>query len=480
MSATDHGPSNHDDELRQAMRDLVDQASLPGLEAHLDVVRGRTRRRRAAKKVALGATTLCVAGALGVAAISLPQTARPAPVPPADSPSPSLLPSPVPSETPVMAVGTEREDLVCGAPAPALPDEDLSIDVPDLSVRTGAAVTAPVVLRLDGEAPASFEGEPTGAYVVTRDGVIVASALPPDEVTGTVAAAPGSPTSWQSDVVASATCGPGTGSEPLPAGDYQLFAVHRIPLQSATDLLPEGTADSEVLPHTWLTSAPVPLTVTPEPAPVEIRDSLADDTSMVFEAFRKASETGGRATVDLTLDARIDPRSTLVDEGEGSWTLTVRRSPDVAPRERATSDDGWQLELHGGTVFHASAAFPRIVGTYVVTMNTSAEVPTFVLEVLDGGTPSTAPPTADRDVCTAFRTQDGSAPSSVYETFASDLEALAADLRPAGSSQIHHEVRSRWVDAPRFWWALQSHEVLTRDTGDGGDFVNAACQDYWG
>lgn len=487
MSATDHGPSNHDDELSRALRDLVDDASLPGLDAHLDVVRGRTRRRRAAKKVALGATTLCVAGALGVAAITLPQDVRPEPIAPAESPSLSANPTETPAPAPTFPTGIDAAALACQQPAPTPTGDDLpahlSVGVPDLAVETSGSVTAPVLLRFDGDARLRYADSATGAYVVAQDGVIVSSSLPTVETTGVATPAPGSSSSWDLDVASSASCGTvGTQPSPLPAGDYEVFALHRLPLTGYSALQPDGTWGEETtgpLFDGWLVSEPVPLTISPEPDPVEVRDVLVDDTSMVFESLRGASSTGAPVTVDLTFESVIDPIAQLVDKGDGNRTLTVLRNSDVAPRERTTSDDGWKMEVQGGTVFTEGEIFSRLVGTYAVTMTTSAEVPTFVLDVLDGGTPSIAPATTDREVCEAFKTDDDTT-SSVYDAFVADLYTLAADLRPASSSPIHKEIRSSWIDAPRFWWALQSHEVLVRNSGTAGDFVNAACGEYWG
>ncbi len=490
MSATDHGPSNHDDELSRALRDLVDDASLPGLDAHLDVVRGRTRRRRAAKKVALGATTLCVAGALGVAAITLPQGVRPTPVAPAESPSPSATPTETPAPAPTFPVGIDAAALACQQPAPIPTGDDLpahlSVGVPDLTVQTAGSVTAPVLLRFDGDARLRYADSATGAHVITRDGVIISSPLPAAETTGEATPTPGSSATWELDLASSASCDPtSTQPSPLPAGDYEVFALHRFPLTGYSALQADGTWGEETtgaLFDGWLVADPVPLTIAPEPDPVEVRDALVDDTSAVFEALREAATTGKPAAVDLFFDTGPEQIVQLVDGAGATRTLTVPPHSDVSPRERATSDDGWVMSLHGGAKFsdtdQAGYVFTRLIGTFDVTLDTTAPLPTFTLEVVDGTTPDVAPPSKDKKLCTTFAQGEG--PSNTYSAFASDLVTLTSDDKAAITSPVYQTIRARWVEAPRVWWALQSHEVLARNSGDGGDLINAACLRYWG
>ena len=163
MSTTDHGPSNHEDDLGRALRDLVDDASLPGLDTHLDVVRGRTRRRRAAKKVALGATTLCVAGALGIAAVSLPHDARPEPIAPARSPSPSATPSPTPASLPTFPTPLTAQALECQQPAPTPTGDQLparlGIDASGLTVQNLELVDTTVTTTYTDDARITLAGE---------------------------------------------------------------------------------------------------------------------------------------------------------------------------------------------------------------------------------------------------------------------------------------------------------------------------------
>ncbi|OCI29562.1 hypothetical protein [Oerskovia enterophila] len=487
MSATDHGPSNHDDELSRALRDLVDDASLPGLDAHLDVVRGRTRRRRAAKKVALGATTLCVAGALGVAAITLPQDVRPEPIAPAESPSLSANPTETPAPAPTFPTGIDAAALACQQPAPTPTGDDLpahlSVGVPDLAVETSGSVAAPVLLRFDGDARLRYADSATGAYVVAQDGVIVSSSLPTVETTGVATPAPGSSSSWDLDVASSASCGTvGKQPSPLPAGDYEVFALHRLPLTGYSALQPDGTWGEETtgpLFDGWLVSEPVPLTISPEPDPVEVRDVLLTDTSAVFEELRQAAASGTPAALDLTVDTEVIP---VVEGAGGSRTLTVRPNAAVSGRQRTTSDDGWTLALHGGASFADRSAnglaLSRLVGTYDVTVDDTGTTPTVTLQVVDGGTPDKAPTSTDGAVCAAYADAMNGVDTSggALATYDDDLAALAADAAPAADSVLYREIRSRWIESPRIWWSIV-HGVETMRTMDvGGDALAQACE----
>ncbi|MHA7135495.1 hypothetical protein [Oerskovia turbata] len=480
MSTTNHGPANHDDDLRRALHDLVDDASLPPLDAHLDVVRGRTRRRRAAKKAAFGATTLCVAGALGVAAISLPQGVRPEPVAPAESPT--VTPTEKPHPTPTFPTPTTSEALACQQPAPTptggeLPAH-LSVDTSGLIVQAPGPTTAPVTTTFDRGARLALADHARGAYVVAQDGVIVSAVVPPAETPGPLTPEPGSSISWELNVDPSASCGldaPHADAPSLPPGDYELFALYQFQLDSWAPVQPDGAMGASapgVVFDGWLVAEPVPLTITPRPDPVTVRDAFAEDTSVIFEALSGAVATGAPATIDLLVET-----TRLIDEGDGTRTLTVERNQDVAPRERAVSDDGWTMTLHGGARFWSGDSFSRLLGTYDVTVDTSGAVPAFTLQVVDGGTPGAAPPTKDPEMCRAFREGEGT--SSVYTSFETDVYALADDLSPASASSVHQAARARWVEAPRFWWAVQMHEVIIRDSGEGGDFVNGACAEYW-
>lgn len=493
MSTTDNGPANHEDGIGRALRDLVDDASLSGIGTHLDVVRRRTHRRRAAKKAALGATTACVVSALGIAAFSLPQVTQPAPVAPAESPAPAPKPSetPVaPDETPTFPPGITDAALACRQPAPAPTGDDLpahlTVGVPDLTVRTATSAVAPVVLTFDGDARLRYVDSATGAYVVAQDGVIVSSSLPAAQSTGEATPAAGSSASWEVGVAAVAACDPAGTPTPLPAGDYEVFALHRLPLTGYSALGQDGTWGAQTtgtLFDGWLVGAPVPLTVTPEPAPVVVRDVLYADTSPVFEALREAAAAGAPAAVDLFVDEASYP----VGEGpDGELTITVTPDDDIGERSRATSDDGWALIVRGGKKFmdhpEDSQSFARLVGTYSVTLDDSGGTPTFTLQVVDGGTPAEPPASTDEAVCTAyFDVMNGVEGASDATSLAldEDLLALAADTAPAASSAIYGDVRSRWVDSPRVWWALVRSVDLMRTVDLAGDSIVGACSVFW-
>ncbi|RXR25023.1 hypothetical protein EQW78_06065 [Oerskovia turbata] len=485
MSTTDHGPSNHGDDLGRALRDLVDDASLPGLDAHLDVVRGRTRRRRAAKKVALGATTLCVAGVLGVAAVSLPQDARPEPVAPADTPSPT------PAPLPTFPAGIDAAALTCRQPAPVPTGDDLpallSTDVPDLTVRTSSTVTAPVTVAFGDDARLRYDDTAAGAYVIAQGGVIVSTSLPVAQTTGEATPAPGSATTWEIGVAAVAACDPaGTQPTPLPAGAYEVFALHRLPLTGYSVLQPDGTWGDETtgkLFDGWLVADPVPLTITSEPDPVVVRDVLSTDTSPVFEALREAAAAGAPAAVDLFVGEVPHP---LTEGPDGTLTVRVARNDDVGERSRTTSDDGWELVVHGGRKFidhpEDAQSFARLVGTYSVTLDDSGGTPTLVLQVVDGPTPTEPPASTDEAVCAAhFDSLNGveGASSATVSAWEEDVLALYDATEPAATSSVYPEIRSRWIDSPRVWWAAVTTADVMRTTGFGGDALVGACSVFW-
>lgn len=469
MSTTDHGPSNHEDDLGRALRDLVDDASLPGLDTHLAVVRGRTRRRRAAKKVALGATTLCVAGALGVAAISLPQTVRPEPVAPAESPSPTSVPT---FPTPLTA-----QDLACQQPAPTPTGDDLParlrIDATGLTVQNLDLVDTTVTTTFTDDARINLAEEKLpGAYVVVQDGLIVSSALPLPETTGTLAPEPGSSISWEMSVDSFASCDPERPDDHSPSmlpGDYQLFALYRFQLDSWAHIQPDGSVGPETtgsLFDGWLVSEPVPLTVAaePDPAPIEVRDVIGDDDSAVFEALRGAATTGVPAAVDLAFVVTSDWQVVEVVEQGETRRLTLPAKAEDLGRDRAISDDGWVMEVHGGSLFSDAftSSWPsnRLVGTYEVVLDESGDQPTFTLRVLDGGTPATAPPTRDGEICEAI-TESVTTRSAYPADLAADLRYLVDHPVPGDRSPRHDEIRARWIDSPRVWWAMQI-DVATR------------------
>jgi hypothetical protein len=491
VNATHIGPSNHDDELRSALRDLVDDASLPGLDTHLDVVRGRTRRRRAAKKVALGATTLCVAGALGVAAITLPQGVRPTPVAPAESPSPSAIPTQTPA-SPTFPAGIDATALACQQPAPIPTGDDLpahlSVGVPALTAQTAGSVTAPVLLRFDGDARLRYADSATGAYIVTQGGVIVSSPLPAAETTGEATPAPGSSATWELELASSASCDPTTTQpSPLPAGDYEVFALHRFPLTGYSALRADGTWDEETtgaLFDGWLVAEPVPLTIAPEPDPVTpaqepvvVRDAIGADTSAVFAALRRAATTGAPVSLDLFA------HTPLTDGPAGVRTLTIEPNTETGGRPRTTSDDGWSLELHGGALVPDDLqdweSFSRLLGTFTATFDGSGAKPIITLQEIVGATP-VAPPAAleDRAVCSAFESSlNGTGEVSAIAQ--ADVVALAADPARAVDSSVYREIKARWIASPRVWWAIQSSAETIRNWHLGGDAIMGACGGYW-
>ncbi|MBD7950424.1 hypothetical protein [Oerskovia rustica] len=490
MSTTDHGPSNHEDDLGRALRDLVDDASLPGLDAHLDVVRGRTRRRRAAKKVALGATTLCVAGALGIAAVSLPQDARPEPIAPARSPSATS--SPTPASLPTFPTPLTAQALECQQPAPT-PTGDrlpalLSIDAAALTVQNLELVDTTVTTTFTDDARITLAGEKwSGAYVVVQDGVIVSSLLPLPETDGPLAPEPGSSVTQELSVDSFASCDPEGLNDHSPSmlpGDYQVFALSRFQLDSWAPVGPDGTVGPETtgaLYDGWLVSEPVPLTITPatDTDPVALQDVLLTDTSAVYASLRQAAEAGDPVALDLLVDPSRIP---VADGPYGTWTLTVAPNASTGERQRTTSDDGWTLVLRGGAPFSAPApsglAFSRFVGTYDVLVDDSGATPTISLQVIEGGMAVEAPATKDREVCDAYidASRGVDTAGGPLGTYMDDLVLLAGDTVPAADSSLYRELRARWISSPSAWWSIVHGVDLMRTTDVGGDSLALICE----
>ncbi|MFF3066504.1 hypothetical protein ACFVQ3_18345 [Oerskovia sp. NPDC057915] len=492
MSATDHSPSGHEDDLGRALRDLVDDASLPGLDSHIDVVRGRTRRRRAAKKVALGATTLCVAGALGVAALTLPQGARPEPVAPAESPSPSATPSPTPAALPSFPTPLTAQALECQQPAPTPTGDQLparlSIDAAGLTVQNLELVDTTVTTTFTDDARITVAGEKwPGAHVVVQDGVIVSSLLPLPETDGPLAPEPGSSITREMSVDSFATCDPAGLNDHSPSlepGDYQVYALSRFQLDSWAPVGADGTVGPETaggLYDGWLVSEPVPLTIVPAAGAdtVALQDVLLADTSAVLASLRQAAEAGSTVALDLL----VDPRQISVTDGpSGTRTLTIAPNASTGERQRTASDDGWTLVLRGGAPFSAPApsgyAFSRFVGTYEVLVDDSGATPTVSLQVIDGGMASQAPATKDREVCDAYDDAMNGIDTAggPLGTYTDDFVALSADTAPAADSPLYRELRARWSDSPSAWWAVVHSAELMRTTDHGGDSLALICE----
>jgi hypothetical protein len=501
VSTTNHGPANHDDDLRRALRDLVDDASLSGPVAHLDVIRGRTRRRRAAKKAALGATTLCVAGALGVAALSLPQGPRVEPVAPAQSPSATAAPVVEP---------------LSGAFAPVCGEDlsDLQATTTPLTLTPSGARQAPLDLANTGDEPLTLP--PTGRvaiHLLDTDGTVVSTVGVDESAAGAPADEPvsGEPVTLDpggAHRLTLADVGPCDDAGLPPAGTHTAIALLTVDLTTdGQDAVP-----STVVGGPWIVTTDAqgritglagravepPVAETPtapdtpeSPAvpadPVEVRDVLEVDTSAVFDALRDAATSGAPAVVDLFYSIRSEWDLVQVARGPDSRRLTVSDLPGDLGRPRATSDDGWAMSVHGGAFFtdelpdtglNSSQAFERLLGTFDVTLDESGSVPTFVLQVVDGGTPATAPPTTDRETCRAFdenrRTSD-----VPWPRMDADLDALAAFPGPAAESPRYPEIRARWIDSPRFWWAMQGYYHALRAGEPTGDAIVVACIGHW-
>ncbi|MEK8226014.1 hypothetical protein NKG05_07945 [Oerskovia sp. M15] len=139
------------------------------------------------------------------------------------------------------------------------------------------------------------------------------------------------------------------------------------------------------------------------------------------------------------------------------------------------------MTLHGGGVFPEqmeAGQFTRVVGTFDVTLDESGGTQAFTLDVIDGGTPGKAPARTDPQVCRAFN-ESGEGDGGVYDSFLADVRALVADRSPAATSQVYQEVRARWIESPRVWWAMLAHELTMQTTDVSGDQIVGACVEYW-
>ena len=302
--------------------------------------------------------------------------------------------------------------------------------------------------------------------------MIVSSLLPLPETDGPLAPEPGSSVTREMSVDSFASCDPEGLNDHSPSmlpGDYQVYALSRFQLDSWAPVGPDGTVGQETtgaLYDGWLVSEPVPLTVVPEPAPtpIEVRDVIGNDDSAVFEALRRAATTAVPATVDLSFAVASDWQVVeVVEQGQTRRLVLPAKAEDLG-RDRTTSDDGWAMDVHGGALFSDAftSGWPssRLVGTYDVTLDESGDRPTFTLRVLDGGTPATAPPTRDDEICRAIT--DSVAASSAYPAdLAADLRYLVDHPVPDDRSPRYDEIRARWIDSPRVWWAMQ----IDADTG---------------
>ena len=201
-----------------------------------------------------------------------------------------------------------------------------------------------------------------------------------------------------------------------------------------------------------------------------VRDAIGYEDRTTFKALERAALTGVPAAVDLSFIVTSDWQMIEVDDlRDGGWQLTRPAKGADLDRPRVVSDDGWAMTVHGGALFSDSdtaTSWPsnRLVGTYDVTLDESGKIPTFVLQVIDGGTPDVAPPTRDREICGAIN--DARVTSGTFpENLQADLDYLVG--HPADfTSQRYAEIRARWVDSPRVWWALSLHADLVR-AGEG-------------
>jgi hypothetical protein len=435
--------------LHAALSDIADAA---GADA-IDGTRGTAEVRRLVRRSRRQrATTLSVGGlaVLGLAGIGLSGLVSPGPV--------EILPAPPVSPTPVSPDPAESPT-TCGSSVNL--DPNPVMDLAFMFDLRATDETLEIGHEWTGEV--GFSGGLPAHTVTLADVRLVATQGL--EVVGVVPGAPFSPAATlpmdgsltlplTADLV---DCG--DTSQPLGVGEYEVYA--------------QGTLSGEGGPLTVI-SRPVALEVVeagqggeppadgegsePGLAPTEIRDVIGDDDSAVFDAFRDAAASGAPAAVDLTFVVSSDWQVVEIIERDGMRRLSLPPKAQDLGRARTTSDDGWSVDAHGGALFSdaLTSLWPsaRLVGTYHVTLDESGERPRFILQATEGGTPATAPPTRDREVCEAIRASVA-ADAAYPAELAADLRYLLDHPVPQGTSPRHGEIRARWIDSPRVWWAMQ-------------------------
>ncbi|MFF2623877.1 DUF4232 domain-containing protein [Oerskovia jenensis] len=465
-------------------------AATDGTTGTLEVRRlvKRSRRQRA---TALGASGFVV---LGLAGVGLSGLLTPAPV--EILPAPPITPSPTASVEPLP-----------GTFAPTCGDDlsDLQATTLPLALTHNGAEYRPLDLTNTSDSPVTVGSfGHVAVYLLDAEGKVIsvptADEPPTDEATDRVDLGPGDSASlWPSDVAACGTALP-------PAGTYPALGL------ATAEITRQGqeTATSTVVGGRWTvtiddtgrltsiagvrvddepteTAAPPPEAPAAPVDPIVVRDVLEGDSSAVFEALREAATTGAPASVDLFYTARAEWNLVRVVERAGAREMTVVDLSETPGRPRTTSDGGWTMSVHGGAFFddtlpqvgmNGSLEFERLLGTFDVTLDESGAVPAFVLQVVDGGAPDTAPPTKDREVCRAFD-EYGRSSEGLYPPMAADLAILSDVSLPAAESARYAEIRDRWVESPRVWWSMVGYYQALRAGYPTGDGIVGACIGHW-
>jgi hypothetical protein len=294
----DWADARTDEALRRELDALAGLgATSSGLDGALGTVRSRVRRRRAAKRAGLGATTLAIAGGLVVGGASLLPEPPPDHVP-AVSPTPSPSGTPEPSASPTTdASATTDPGFTAGRPLPGADTSDLTADwtcgadVDELlAPATADDLTIELVGPVDVEAAprrattritdVSGDGVPEGytagnpVLLWTQGGVVVdgylwfeggtqwypgtgdedaepLASLEPGGSFETVAQGRGDAGGWGCGTVDESAAGPRPEyTDELPEGEYQVYAVDHYS--------PTGDGEESIL-----ASEPVSVTVPP-------------------------------------------------------------------------------------------------------------------------------------------------------------------------------------------------------------------------
>lgn len=278
-------------DLRHALDDLArtvhDDAVTDRMTGQVHHMVTRVRRRRAARRTALGAVGAGAAAAVVVGGVQVAERLRPERVPvatagpqePTPSATGSATPTPEPTTTPPVLARPEADAALaallaapsgefpaCGSEVALDDAAPLALDPLQLptTVRPGEDLSGPVTLRTtDGR---SVIGNASGAgatVVLVRDGVVVGRPYRDAEDTTLVDLGPQDGVEQPGAGAATLCTGTETPGLPLPEGEYTAYAVLEVLLKEVT------TADGEASAVTELTRAVSPgLAVRVEGVPV--------------------------------------------------------------------------------------------------------------------------------------------------------------------------------------------------------------------
>lgn len=289
------------DEFEDGLRRLAAEAARATGDGSMlvtpDVVRRAQRGRRVHDTVVGGLSAL----ALATVAVTGAAIADREPAPPAETTTPTQeptpTPEPTPSSTPTSTPTPTQEPLalpvadptaapgVCGSvptvteSAPLAPGIDLTEDAPSAATAGAPLEVAARIWEGDGLEHALLVEAPGTRFVVTAGGVVVATAEPSRQDEALLYFSHLETRGWLDLVVCDDGADTTTPGRPLPAGEYELWAVATVGLVPDAEIdgdmwdgMRAGAAADRATARTVLVSDPKPLTIsgtatTAEPAP---------------------------------------------------------------------------------------------------------------------------------------------------------------------------------------------------------------------